>query len=138
VSPAAGFSRFSLARGPFARYFYDPAFIVHSSLHSQRVYMRARARAAGFPRGSASASAVPELPVGPTAVGTSPANRRLRFTTGSSYFYERHSAPEISPLARSSRARRWKRAPKDFSSSARAAAPATALVEHNRRGEHGE
>lgn len=35
---------------------------------------------------------------GRTAVGTSPANRRLRFTTGSSYFYERHSTAKISSL----------------------------------------
>lgn len=89
-----------LSAWPVRRYFYDPVFIVHSSLHSHRVYMRASGKLSVARRRAARVGSRPFQPAlnSRRTAGTSPANRRLRFTTGSSYFYERHFAAEIFSL----------------------------------------
>lgn len=122
--PGGKLFRFSLARSLFAVTFTIRSLSsIPRSIRTAYIWDRAE----NFPPCGAvqrrvdSRSLYPALNSRRIAVGTSPANRRLRFTTGSSYFYERHSAAEIFSLVLPG-AWSWKRAPKDFSRSARATA----------------
>lgn len=94
TSPAANSSAFPQRVSSFAVIFMIQSLssIPRSIRAAKKFLTRDAAR-----RRADSCLLQPSAPApGRTAVGTSPANRRLRFTTGSSYFYERHSMVKIS------------------------------------------